>query len=210
VQFGGRAPGKRSRAQQRFGWGWSETDASVQRKEGLADTASDSSRQGAELAAGVPDSEGEAVQERAAAGVASGSGSALPHRDQIQASFGRHDVGQIEAHVGGEAARAAADIGAQAYATGNQVAFAPPSVSCGHSLMLPTGRALRAGATGEAFVAATSAAESDEHTLFRVSFDGEVTRLSVSMGDDSPVGVSSRAVAIRMRVRSGIGLVPIE
>jgi len=64
------------------------------------------------------------VQERAAAGVASGSGGPLPHQDRIQASFGRHDVGHIESHVGGEAARAAADIGARAYATGNQVAFA--------------------------------------------------------------------------------------
>jgi hypothetical protein len=66
----------------------------------------------------------EPLQERAAAGVASGAGGPLPHQDRIQASFGRHDVGDIESHVGGETARAAADIGARAYATGNQVAFA--------------------------------------------------------------------------------------
>ncbi|HUQ01566.1 MAG TPA: DUF4157 domain-containing protein [Kofleriaceae bacterium] len=59
----------------------------------------------------------------AAQGVAGGGG-ALPHRDVIQASFGRHDVGGISAHVGGSAAQASAAIGAEAYATGSSVAFA--------------------------------------------------------------------------------------
>lgn len=63
-----------------------------------------------------------AVQERAAAGVG-GPGGRLPFLDQIQPAFGRHDVGGIEAHVGGPAAGAAADLGAEAYATGNHVAF---------------------------------------------------------------------------------------
>ena len=66
-----------------------------------------------------------AVPERAAEGVA-GPGGPLPHRQAIQASFGRHDVAHIEAHVGGTAADAAADIGAVAYATGTHVAFARP------------------------------------------------------------------------------------
>lgn len=63
------------------------------------------------------------VQSRAADGVA-GSGAPLPHRETIQAAFGRHDIGQLDAHVGGTAAEAAAAMGAQAYATGNSVAFA--------------------------------------------------------------------------------------
>jgi len=58
----------------------------------------------------------------AGAGV-SGGGSALPHRDKIQASFGAHDVSGVDAHVGGPAGTAAESIGAQAYATGNDVAF---------------------------------------------------------------------------------------
>src|SRR6266545_2566689 len=66
------------------------------------------------------------VQERGRRGVGAGYGSPIPFFDQIQASFGRHDVGKIEAHVGGDAAAAASDIGARAYATGNQVAFAAP------------------------------------------------------------------------------------
>jgi hypothetical protein len=123
AQVGGRAPGKRSRAEKRFGWTTTEPKTSVQRQERATGTAPGSSQQGNEIAA-TSASEGENVQERAAAGVASGSGGALPYRDQIQASFGRHDIGQVEAHVGGEAARAAADIGAQAFATGNKVAFA--------------------------------------------------------------------------------------
>lgn len=62
------------------------------------------------------------VQERAAEGV-SGAGGALPFADQIQASFGKHGVSGIQAHVGGAAEAASADIGAEAYAMGNQVAF---------------------------------------------------------------------------------------
>jgi hypothetical protein len=47
----------------------------------------------------------------------------LPHADRIQASFGRHDVSGVNAHVGGGAAAAAQDLGAHAYAMGNDVAF---------------------------------------------------------------------------------------
>ena len=63
------------------------------------------------------------TQAIAAEGVA-GSGGALPYLDTIQRSFGpAHDVGGIEAHVGGPAATAASAIGAEAYATGTRVAF---------------------------------------------------------------------------------------
>jgi hypothetical protein len=58
----------------------------------------------------------------AARGIASG-GSALPHGEAIQRSFGRHDVSGIKAHVGGTAAAASGAIGAQAYASGQHVAF---------------------------------------------------------------------------------------
>jgi hypothetical protein len=47
----------------------------------------------------------------------------LPHADRIQVSFGRHDIGGVNAHVGGGAAAAAHDLGAHAYAMGNEVAF---------------------------------------------------------------------------------------
>lgn len=52
-----------------------------------------------------------------------GAGGSLPYLDKIQASFGSHDVSGVRAHVGGEATTAANAIGAEAYATGNAVAF---------------------------------------------------------------------------------------
>ena len=54
----------------------------------------------------------------------SGPGGGLPHHETIQRSFGDHDVGGIRAHVGGEAADASRSLGAQAFATGNDVGFA--------------------------------------------------------------------------------------
>ncbi|WP_428267681.1 DUF4157 domain-containing protein [Haliangium sp.] len=70
------------------------------------------------------DADGEHVHRAAAAGV-SGSGGPLPHLERVQASFGPgHDVSGIKAHVGGVAAEASQSIGAAAYATGDQVAFA--------------------------------------------------------------------------------------
>ena len=62
------------------------------------------------------------VQAIAGRGVAGGGGK-LPHAEAIQRSFGKHDVGNVQAHVGGAAADATAAIGASAYATGNDVAF---------------------------------------------------------------------------------------
>ncbi len=53
-----------------------------------------------------------------------GGGHSLPHLAEIQRGFGHHDVSAVRAHVGGAAAEAAAAIGARAYATGNDVAFA--------------------------------------------------------------------------------------
>lgn len=64
----------------------------------------------------------EQVQQIAAGGV-SGAGQALPHAGTIQRLFGRHDIGDVKAHVGGPAAAAADGLGATAYATGNSVAF---------------------------------------------------------------------------------------
>ncbi len=64
-----------------------------------------------------------AVQAVADRGVA-GGGEPLPHLAAIQASFGRHDVTGVRAHTGDQAAAAAHAIGARAYATGDDVAFA--------------------------------------------------------------------------------------
>jgi hypothetical protein len=55
-------------------------------------------------------------------GIESGGGQ-LPHFEQIQASFGRHDVSGVSAHQGSAASNASRSLGAQAYAFGNSVAF---------------------------------------------------------------------------------------
>jgi outer membrane protein OmpA-like peptidoglycan-associated protein len=52
-----------------------------------------------------------------------GAAQPLPFQQQIQASFGRHSVAGIEAHVGSGATAASLQLGAQAYAMGNSVAF---------------------------------------------------------------------------------------
>jgi hypothetical protein len=70
----------------------------------------------------------EEVHQTAAAGV-SGSGGPLPHLDAIQSSFGKHDVSGVSAHTDGAAAAANHAMGAEAYASGNAVAFGSSSPS---------------------------------------------------------------------------------
>lgn len=53
-----------------------------------------------------------------------GAGAQLPHVEIIQRSFGRHDLRGVRAQVGGAAAEASRALGAEAYATGDRVAFA--------------------------------------------------------------------------------------
>lgn len=66
----------------------------------------------------------EAITVHAARGT-SGAGGALPHLDAIQRAFGpAHDLSGVRAHVGGAAAESARAIGAHAYASGNDIAFA--------------------------------------------------------------------------------------
>jgi hypothetical protein len=53
-----------------------------------------------------------------------GAAEALPHREKIQAAFGpTHDVSGVQARVGGTAADACDELGAEAYASGGQVGF---------------------------------------------------------------------------------------
>jgi hypothetical protein len=60
---------------------------------------------------------------RAAERGVAGSASTLPYLARIQQAFGEHDVSSVRAHVGGNAASACDAIGAEAYASGNSVAF---------------------------------------------------------------------------------------
>jgi hypothetical protein len=63
------------------------------------------------------------VQEAAARGT-SGAADSLPFADKIQKSFGRHDVSSVRAHQDDQAREGAEDMGAEAFATGNHIAFA--------------------------------------------------------------------------------------
>ncbi len=66
------------------------------------------------------------VRGQAERGVA-GPGTALPHAETIQRAFGGHDITGVRAHTDAAAAASAGAIGASAYATGNDVAFASTS-----------------------------------------------------------------------------------
>jgi hypothetical protein len=99
----GNSPGKRTLAEQEPSRG---VAASVQRKPAV---------DGAQGDAGAV----HAAAERGTQGPAT----ALPHADQIQRSFGSHDVSQVQAFVGGPAREASDAIGAEAYATGDKAAF---------------------------------------------------------------------------------------
>jgi hypothetical protein len=52
-----------------------------------------------------------------------GSGGPLPHLSLVQSSVGRHDVSGVQSFVGGRAGAAAGQLGANAFAFGNNVAF---------------------------------------------------------------------------------------
>jgi hypothetical protein len=87
-------------------------------------TALSARDQAAVQARGDVDAEDPAAVHGAAAAGVSGTGSALPYFDRIQAAFGGgHDLSGVRAHVGGDAGVASEQIGAQAYATGNHIAF---------------------------------------------------------------------------------------
>gem|GEM_PF-4826648 len=64
----------------------------------------------------------ERVHAHAESGV-KGAGGALPQLDRVQASFGRFDVRGVKGHVGADAASACEAIGAEAYASGQDIAF---------------------------------------------------------------------------------------
>lgn len=66
--------------------------------------------------------EGRAVR-RAEAGVR-GPGARYPHRERIQAAFGRHALDGLRAHVDADARSAARELRARAYTIGRDVAFA--------------------------------------------------------------------------------------
>jgi hypothetical protein len=62
------------------------------------------------------------IHKSAAQGI-SGGGESLPFGDQLQRAFGKHDLSGVRAHTGSAAASSTQQMGADAYATGNNVVF---------------------------------------------------------------------------------------
>lgn len=77
----------------------------------------------AEIGGEVAREDSRAVLEEAERGT-SGAGGPLPHAAQIQKAFGSHDISHVRAHQDSRAAEAARAIGARAYTSGEDVAFA--------------------------------------------------------------------------------------
>lgn len=74
------------------------------------------------LAPASADGDTASVHEAAARGTAGSAGS-LPHLDKVQKSFGAFDVSGVKAHTDGAAKEANRSMGANAFATGDHVAF---------------------------------------------------------------------------------------
>jgi hypothetical protein len=74
---------------------------------------------------GLAAQDGRALPEIANRGV-EGGGTSLPHLAPIQDSFRPHDVSGVRAHQGPAASAAARELGAEAYAFGDSVAFGSP------------------------------------------------------------------------------------
>lgn len=94
-----------------------------------------------------------AVHRAAAAGL-TGAGARLPHLEQIQRSFGHHDVRGVRAHTDAAASAACEAIGARAFACGDHVALADTSLhtaahEAAHTLQQRRGVHLKGG-VGEA------------------------------------------------------------
>jgi len=145
------------------------------------------------------------LRQTAAAGV-SGAGQPLPHLDSIQASFGRHDVGSVAAYTGPRAKAASQLLGAEAYATGERVAFRElrPSLhaaahEAAHVLQQRAGAGPRKGvdtpgdayeAHAEAVAEAVERGESAE-PLLNPLLDGVPDACCRPQGLPAPVGPAS-------------------
>lgn len=144
---------------------------------------------------------------RAAAEGTRGSGGTLPHLSAIQHSFGRHDVSGVSAHVGGPAASASKSMGAEAYATGNDVAFtsAPTLHTAAHEAAHVVQQ--RAGVQLSGGVgAAGDPYENHANKVADLVVQGRSTEsvLDTMGGNESETGATQRAVQRKPGDASGL------
>lgn len=112
-------PGKRTQVDSRPRYG--QLSGGAERPTTIAAAAQPSSAPPKDVARESIDAEG--TRGSAARGV-HGAGGPLPYLERIRASFGRHDVSHVRAHMGGAVDAAAAELGARGYTLGDDVGFA--------------------------------------------------------------------------------------
>ena len=128
-------------------------DSSVQLQASELQLDSNPSADEVQKAANGEKSSSRSIQQVAATGF-SGSSTSLPHLNQIQQSFGV-DLAGVQAYIGGSAAAACQQMGAAAYASGNQIAFKEqPSLElaaheAAHTVQQASGKVQLAGGVGE-------------------------------------------------------------
>ena len=130
-----------------------QADSSVQFQASELQLDSNPDAQDVQLAAKGEKSSSPSIQQVAATGF-SGSSTSLPHLNQIQQSFGV-DLSGVQAYIGGSAAAACQQMGAAAYASGNQIAFKEqPSLElaaheAAHVVQQRSGKVQLAGGVGQ-------------------------------------------------------------
>ena len=148
-----------------------------------------------------------AIHQAAAVGV-SGTGSQLPHYEKIQSSFGKHDVSSVQAYTNTSAQAASRSIGAEAYTTGNKVAFnsSTPSLhttahEAAHTLQQQAGVSLKGGvgAVGDSYERHADAVA--DKVVRGESAEGLISE----MANVAPNASSASAGSVqRMRNREGL------
>lgn len=150
-----------------------------------------------------------------------GQGGPLPYADRIQQSFGHHDVSGVSAHIGGAAAVATEQLGAEAYAHAGKVAFggSPTLHTAAHEaahvvqqrsgLQLPGGR----GQVGDAYERHADAVadrvvagESAEALLDQVASPGRAGHsASVQLRDSEQAALRKRFPGFQIAARNRLG-----
>lgn len=144
-----------------------------------------------------------AVHAAAARGVAT-SWSALPHAGLIQRSFGRHAISSVRAHVGDAAAASAAEMGADAYATGNHVVLGKGTDlftvahEATHVIQQRGGVQLKGG-VGEA----SDAYEQHANEVALLVVQGKSAEALLGARAPSPVSTSAAAGPVQRQLRIG-------
>jgi hypothetical protein len=146
---------------------------------------------------------GEADAPDIAASGVEGMGGLMPYLDTLQPLFGKHDLGGVRAHTDGAAAAANHALGAEAFATGNDVAFATGSPSlhtaaheAAHVVQQRAGVHLKGGVGAEGDVYEQHADRVADLVVQGRSAEAELSRLG-------PVGPTRAAVQHRLRLTGG-------